>query len=401
MLKPVRNAIPCASRRISIRLPRSIWILLAAAVVVVAGLRSVADEQPAGLKKGWKSRTRIPAVKVSDVVFFRESRVTIWEEQGWLVVRRATIDDDLEWQVVLARSSDPARPEIDVQEATGSIEVRYRGYFIRESRDGKLRIFRERKTEKSPDWPLLKLEGERGDFGGSGGSDAYLEFLGLDQWCWLQSGGREKRPDLWIRLQPVTQRKGEASRGNAIFGVTSGAGGPVEMFYGDCQAQDEGDLFIGNRVTLDDADLGLEDSLLHDALGTDTAPALAGDEWHNTEDALSLAQLEGKVVLLHFWATWCDASTKNLSRLEELHKEFGERGLVIIGIHSARRSDDAGRFLKEREFSLPIVIDNGQTAKQYRIGAWPAYFLIDKSGKVAWGFGMAPPTSEQIEKLLK
>jgi hypothetical protein len=84
-----------------------------------------------------------------------------------------------------------------------------------------------------------------------------------------------------------------------------------------------------------------------------------------------------------------------------LHKEFGDRGLVVIGVHSAERRDDAGRFLNERKFSFPVMIENGQTAKRYCVGALPTCFLIDKAGKAVWGFSMAPPTNAQIDALLK
>jgi hypothetical protein len=61
----------------------------------------------------------------------------------------------------------------------------------------------------------------------------------------------------------------------------------------------------------------------------------------------------------------------------------------------------AGRSVKDNNVSFPVTIDNGPTAKRYRVDALPNCFLIDKSGKVVWGYGMAPPTDAQIEELLK
>jgi peroxiredoxin len=91
----------------------------------------------------------------------------------------------------------------------------------------------------------------------------------------------------------------------------------------------------------------------------------------------------------------------NLPQIEQLHRKFADRGLVVLGIHSSERSASAGQSVKDRNISFPVMIDDGQTAKRYRVGALPNCFLIDKSGKVVWGFGMAPPTEGQIEKLLK
>ena len=58
-------------------------------------------------------------------------------------------------------------------------------------------------------------------------------------------------------------------------------------------------------------------------------------------------------------------------------------------------------FLREKGFTFPVAIDTGDTAKQYAVEAWPTYFLIDKTGKVAWGFENDPPKESQIEELLR
>lgn len=350
---------------------------------------------------GWRWRTTIPALKFEDKVVTRESRVSFWTEKGWLLVRRSTIDDDLEWQVVLARASDPAKPQIKVNNDTGGLEVRYREYFIREGNSGRLRIYREHKAEDSPEWPKLSLESERRPLGSAACRAASIASFALEQWCWVECGPSPKSQDLWVRLQPTTNRKGEASRGNALYGFSGGIDEPAEMFYGDSQVQDEGDLFIGTRTNVDEAERGLDGFQLDDALGAKNAPALAGNEWLNDADPLSLETLEGQVVLLYFWADWCEASVKRLPRIEQLHGKFSDRDLVVIGIHSAERSDSAGQSVQDNKVSFPVMIDNGETAKRYGVGALPNCFLIDKSGKVVWGFGMAPPTEEQIEQLLK
>jgi hypothetical protein len=47
-----------------------------------------------------------------------------------------------------------------------------------------------------------------------------------------------------------------------------------------------------------------------------------------------------------------------------------------------------------------VMIDRGETAKRYVVDAWPTYFLIDKTGKVVWGFVHDPPALSQIQELL-
>jgi hypothetical protein len=59
------------------------------------------------------------------------------------------------------------------------------------------------------------------------------------------------------------------------------------------------------------------------------------------------------------------------------------------------------KFVKEKKITFPVMIDQGETAKRYLIDSWPTYFLIDRTGKVSWGFAPDYPSVGQIEELLK
>src|SRR5262245_59247328 len=107
---------------------RSSLLLAILVLGITVSSGATAGDEAEGLREGWKWRTTIPALKFEDVVVNRESRVTLWVEQGWLVVRRATVDDEFEWQVVLARAANANRPQIKVNESTRGLEVSYRGY---------------------------------------------------------------------------------------------------------------------------------------------------------------------------------------------------------------------------------------------------------------------------------
>jgi thiol-disulfide isomerase/thioredoxin len=108
-------------------------------------------------------------------------------------------------------------------------------------------------------------------------------------------------------------------------------------------------------------------------------------------NALSLSGLRGRVVLLDFWATWCGPCRMQMPHLEKLHREFGGRGLVVIGINVAEPQDLVRRFLDANRFTFTALLDpNGVVAGRYRAHFIPTTVFIDAQGKVAvvqYGWG--------------
>jgi beta-lactamase regulating signal transducer with metallopeptidase domain/thiol-disulfide isomerase/thioredoxin len=357
-----------------------------------------APEPPAG----WQKVIDIPEVKFpgSTEVALRSSKVTLWEEAGWLIARRTDFTGGIEWQVVLARAVKPIEtspPAVKIDKTLGSLEINYDRYFVRDDL-GRLRVFRERKRAGSPPWPKLTFDRPMRNFGMGSTRSAFaagrIELKGwmVGDWFWVMSGP-ENRYDVWVKLQHSDLRE----RGNGYEGGI----GNTRAFFGNAEAVDEGDLFWANRSPLENAERELKVVKTRKHLLNNPAPAIATDKWFNAPAAGSLEALHGKVVLLDFWGTWCGPCVKKLPEVERLQKIYGDRGLVAITVHSAQAATELGKFLERRPLALPIAVDTGATAKSYAVQSWPTYFLIDKSGKVAWGNSAAPPSEQKIEELLR
>src|SRR5436190_13962065 len=115
------------SRRMKVRCRRLVpRLLIATSLVFLAAnppaSRSCRGDDAPGLPEGWKWQSTIPATESRGEAYSRESRVRLWVEMGWLVVRRTTVDDDFEWQVVLARATDPQKPVITIDES-GNLDI--------------------------------------------------------------------------------------------------------------------------------------------------------------------------------------------------------------------------------------------------------------------------------------
>lgn len=94
--------------------------------------------------------------------------------------------------------------------------------------------------------------------------------------------------------------------------------------------------------------------------------------------------LKGKVVLVDFWASWCEPCKESFPVMESLHKQYGARGLVVLAVNVDENIGAMKDFLKDHPGSFAIVHD----AKKKLVGlaniaSMPTSIVIGRNGKVA------------------
>jgi thiol-disulfide isomerase/thioredoxin len=119
------------------------------------------------------------------------------------------------------------------------------------------------------------------------------------------------------------------------------------------------------------------------------------------------ASLKDKIVLVDFWASWCVPCKDSFPCMNELHKKYADRGLVIIAINVDEKRTDMDVFLKTHPASFTVVRDASEKLVDLTgIGTMPSSFLIDRAGKVRYlhtGYHGEPTKKEyvtEIESLL-
>ena len=124
-------------------------------------------------------------------------------------------------------------------------------------------------------------------------------------------------------------------------------------------------------------------------------------------DTLELERLRGKVVLLDFWASWCEPCRHSFPWLNEMQAKYADRGLVIIGVNVDRDRADAERFLRDVPAAFHIVYDPaGALASRYDVPGMPSSYVIGPNGDVVGrhvGFRNASRAEREAElqKLLE
>ncbi|HVH43923.1 MAG TPA: TlpA disulfide reductase family protein [Labilithrix sp.] len=104
----------------------------------------------------------------------------------------------------------------------------------------------------------------------------------------------------------------------------------------------------------------------------------------NGKGKVSLEALQGKVVIVDFWATWCAPCKQSFPKLEELSKKVGDR-VEIIGISVDDEKAGVAEFAKENGSTFAIGWDQGHTiASKWKVGTMPTTFVVDTTGKVRY-----------------
>ena len=124
------------------------------------------------------------------------------------------------------------------------------------------------------------------------------------------------------------------------------------------------------------------------------APDFTGiDSWLNSQP-LTLAGLRGNVVLVDFWTFSCVNCVRTIPHLKALYDDYNADGFVIVGVHSPefdfeKVPANVAAAVTRLGVTWPVAIDSQMaTWNAYQNQYWPAEYLIDKQGRVAyWNFG--------------
>jgi cytochrome c biogenesis protein CcmG/thiol:disulfide interchange protein DsbE len=97
----------------------------------------------------------------------------------------------------------------------------------------------------------------------------------------------------------------------------------------------------------------------------------------------SLASYRGKVVVLNFWASWCQPCRTETPLLEKLQRQIASRGGTVLGVNFRDTTGDANAFARKYGLTYPSLRDvDGDLAQDYGTRALPETFVIDRQGKV-------------------
>ncbi len=116
---------------------------------------------------------------------------------------------------------------------------------------------------------------------------------------------------------------------------------------------------------------------------------------------LSLADLQGEVVVLNIWASWCPPCTEELPALQSVWTAYQDAGVTFVGAAYQEREANVRAAVNAYGLTYPIGLDtNDRIANAYGITGVPETFIIDTEGRIAY-VHIGPLTAEQLTQELE
>jgi len=99
----------------------------------------------------------------------------------------------------------------------------------------------------------------------------------------------------------------------------------------------------------------------------------------------TLAEYRGNVVLVNFWATWCEPCRDEMASMQRLQQQLAGRPFKILLVNYGESRARVGEFVKREAVGLPILLDpNQDTPRAWRVRVLPSSFLVGPDGRVRY-----------------
>jgi thiol-disulfide isomerase/thioredoxin len=129
----------------------------------------------------------------------------------------------------------------------------------------------------------------------------------------------------------------------------------------------------------------------------------AGFDLPTSSGTVTLDSLQGKVVLVDFWASWCGPCRQSFPWLRTMSERYGPQGLVVVAINLDKDRALAEKFLLALRPPFTVAFDPaGKTAEAFHVSTMPSSYLVSRSGLLVYSHpGFYPRDEVTFEKRIE
>jgi len=123
---------------------------------------------------------------------------------------------------------------------------------------------------------------------------------------------------------------------------------------------------------------------------------------------IKLSEHRGEVIMLNFWATWCDKCKENFPVLNDIYLKYRDQGFTLLSINTQDEEDlkKVQSWLKGRKVAHPVLLDTAHiVSDKYEVADMPSTYLLDRDGELRYvhnGFkeGYQDEVLKQVRELM-
>ena len=121
------------------------------------------------------------------------------------------------------------------------------------------------------------------------------------------------------------------------------------------------------------------------------------------EGEVDLVQLQGKVVYLDFWASWCDPCRESFPWMAEMKEKYGDQGFEVVAVNLDKDRALADKFLNKMKINFVVAFDaSAESAEKYGLRGMPGSYLIGRDGSIqASHLGFNDKDKAELEAVIK
>ena len=113
---------------------------------------------------------------------------------------------------------------------------------------------------------------------------------------------------------------------------------------------------------------------------------------------VSLAEYQGKVVVLNFWATWCFPCLYEMPLLQRIHTRFEERGLTVVAVAVFDELESVREYQAKYGYTFPILFDGSGAAKEtFDMLGVPQTYIFGRDGALV---SFEDPVTHEVSRVI-